>query len=69
MRCFPTLYLLACDPMALQKRDATGQAVKPHTLIWECRRCGHQVGETALIPRWSILARLRRQSNQLRKSA
>lgn len=67
MRCFSTLYLLACDPMAVQKRDAQGQTVKPHALIWECRRCGKQVGATSLVPRWSLVARLRRQAGAIKK--
>lgn len=35
--------------------------MKPHKVIWECRHCRRVLGETALAPRWALLARLRRQ--------
>lgn len=58
MRCF----LRPHDPMPRQKRDNHGTVIKPHTLVLECRRCGQDVGETALASKWGLLAKLRRQS-------
>lgn len=49
------------EPLLTQKRDAAGQVVKPHVVVWECRHCRRPLGETVLTPRWTLLARIRRQ--------
>lgn len=66
-RCAAALYLRRHDVMAKQKRDETGRVVRPHVLIWECRRCGHDVATTALSTKWNLLAEIRRQLADLRR--
>lgn len=62
-------WLLDHDAMLRQRRDDDGRAIKPHTLDWECRCCGCLVGSTQLVPRWSLVATLRRQAARLRRTA
>jgi hypothetical protein len=54
MRCHAALFLLPHDVRMGQKRDAAGQVVTPHALVWDCTRCGRRLGETAL---WPVSAR------------
>jgi len=60
-RCSATLYTCAHDPMLTRVRDAEGKAT-PHTIAWECLRCGRPCGVTTLAPSWELLARLCRQA-------
>lgn len=47
-RCRAAWFLAPHDLLLRQKRDAAGRLVVPHTLEWECQRCGRLVGETQL---------------------
>lgn len=48
------------------KRDASGKLVYPHVLQYECFTCGKQLGETSLVPRFRLIAGLRKQGRARR---
>jgi hypothetical protein len=35
-------------PLLTQARDDQGALVVPHRLVWRCRRCGKELGQTVL---------------------
>jgi hypothetical protein len=45
-RCRAAWWLRAHAVLLRQARDAAGRAVVPHTLVWECWRCGRALGRT-----------------------
>ena len=66
-RCAATLFLARHDVLMSQKRTADGALVRPHTLVWECQRCGRIVGETVTpYPVWSIQERSRTHDETIR---
>jgi hypothetical protein len=67
-RCARTFWVLACDPMLVQKRDRAGNLARPHTVRWTCHRCGQIVGESTLPVNWRMLAQLRRDAGQIEKA-
>lgn len=48
-RCPAALFLQPHDVMLTLKRHRDGTLMKPHVVRWECRRCGHTVGETSAL--------------------
>lgn len=67
-RCSAALWIFRHDPMLAHARDERRQ-LKPYVIAWECRRCGKACGVTTLEPRWSLMARLRRQVSNKRSQA
>jgi hypothetical protein len=65
-------WLRGHQPLLVQVRDDSGRPCRPHTLVWICRQCLKDLGDTVLLedrfpepPTWSAW----RSSSSSRRSS
>lgn len=66
-RCSAQLWMHPHETIFKLRRDRDGNPEVPCVIIWECQRCGRDVGETRLKQSWSLIAKLRRQVTTLKQ--